>query len=122
MEPSEHIDHLITSHPDWRGQILADARRMILEVDPYIVEEWKYMGSPVWELNGILIVGNIFKNKVKLGFMHGASLEDPEHLFNGELNGNQRRSYEVSEGARLNEPALKQLVRAAVTRNRSQAV
>ncbi|GAA1151144.1 DUF1801 domain-containing protein [Nesterenkonia lutea] len=120
MTPSDNIDDLIASHPDWRGQILKDARRMILNVDPDIVETWKYMGSPVWELDGILIVGNIFKSKVKLGFMHGASLEDPETLFNGELKGNQRRSYELSEGDVLNEPALKQLVREAIKHNRSK--
>lgn len=120
MKPNERIDDLIAAHPDWRGRVLEDARQIILDVDSDIVEEWKYMGAPVWELNGILIVGNIFKTKVKLGFMHGASLKDPEHLFNGELNGNQRRSYELSAGDVLNESALKQLVRAAIDRNRSR--
>lgn len=120
MEPSEHIDALISAHPDWRGETLADARRMILEVDPDIIEEWKYMGAPVWELDGPLIVGNIFKTKVKLGFMYGASLEDPEGLFNGELNGNQRRSYELAQGDTLNEAAFKDLVRAAIERNRAK--
>lgn len=117
MKPSEHIDALIASHHNWRGTTLAAARRMILEVDSDVVEEWKYMGAPVWELDGILIVGNIFKNKVKFGFMYGASLDDPENLFNGELNGNQRRSYELSEGDALNEHAFKNLVRAAIERN-----
>ena len=120
MKPSESIDDLIASHPDWRGDILAQARRVILEVDPEIIEEWKWMGAPVWELDGILVVGNIFTKKVKLGFMYGASLADPEHLFNGELNGNQRRSYELYEGDELQEDGLKGLVREAITRNRAK--
>ncbi len=120
MKPSEHIDNLITAHPDWRGTTLSEARRTILEVDADIVEEWKYMGAPVWELDGPLIVGNIFKTKVKLGFMYGASLDDPESLFNGELKGNQRRSYELAQGDTLNVHALTNLVRAAIERNRSK--
>ena len=119
MNPSEEIDALVGKHPDWRGATLAQARRVILAVDPGIVEEWKWMGAPVWELDGILVVGNIFKSKVKLGFMYGASLEDPGHLFNGELNGNQRRSYELYEGDEIQEAALTELVRAAISRNRS---
>lgn len=119
MKPSEQIDDLIAKHPDWRGATLAQARRIILEVDPDIVEEWKWMGAPVWELDGILVVGNIFKTKVKLGFMYGASLADPEKLFNGELNGNQRRSYELYEGDAIQESGLAGLVRAAIARNRS---
>ncbi len=118
MKPSEHIDNLITAHPDWRGTTLSKARKMILDVDADIVEEWKYTGAPVWELDGPLVVGNIFKTKVKLGFMYGASLDDPECLFNGELKGNQRRSYELAEGDTLNEHALKNLVRAAIEHNR----
>ncbi|MGI4896885.1 MAG: DUF1801 domain-containing protein, partial [Janthinobacterium lividum] len=105
---------------DWRGAGLARARRLILDVDPDIVEQWKYMGSPVWELQGPLIVGNIFKSKVKLGFAYGASLDDPQGLFNGELGGNQRRSYELAEGDVLHEAAFQDLVRAAVRRNRSR--
>ncbi len=119
MLPSESIDHLIAAHPDWRGETLAQARRAILDVDPGIVEQWKYMGAPVWELDGPLIVGNIFKAKVKLGFMYGASLDDPRGLFNGELKGEQRRSYELAEGDLVDETGLQDLVRAASTRNRS---
>ncbi len=118
--PSEQIDHLIETHPDWRGATLAEARRLILEVDPDIVEEWKWMGAPVWELDGILIVGNIFTNKVKLGFMYGASLADPHSLFNGELGGNQRRSYELYEGDELQDKPFQELVRAAIERNRAK--
>jgi len=121
VNPGKHIDDLIKEHPDWRGAALSDARRSILEVDPAIVEEWKWMGAPVWELEGaILVVGNIFKNKVKLGFMYGASLDDPERLFNGELKGSQRRSYELYEGDGLQKHAFKDLVRAAIHRNRSR--
>ncbi len=94
-------------------------RRAILDVDPGIVEQWKYMGAPVWELDGPRIVGNIFKAKVKLGFMYGASLEDRRGLFNGELKGKQRRSYELAEGDLVDETGLQDLVRAAITRNRS---
>jgi hypothetical protein len=120
MDPSEAIDDLCARHPDWRGDALTRLRKTILEVDPEIVEEWKYMGSPVWSLNGILIVGDIFKNKVKLGFMHGAALDDPDGLFNGELAGNQRRAVEVHEGDQVDEDALKALVRAAISYNRAK--
>ncbi|SMH49423.1 hypothetical protein SAMN06295885_3304 [Rathayibacter oskolensis] len=116
--PADEIDALIAKHPDWRGALLADARRIILDVDPGIVEEWKWMGAPVWELDGILVVGNIFKTKVKLGFMYGASLPDPHGIFNGELGGNQRRSVEFAEGDAVPEEALAELVRAAIVRNR----
>lgn len=120
MNPSEEIDQLIAKHPDWRGETLAEFRRIILEVDPGIIEEWKWMGAPVWELDGILVVGNIFKTKVKLGFMYGASLPDPDNIFNGELGGNQRRSVELSEGDSVDEEGFKNLVRAAIERNRAK--
>ena len=120
MNPSEEIDNLIAQHPDWRGATLAKLRKSILEVDPEIIEEWKYMGAPVWSLDGILSVGNIFKNKVKLGFMYGAALSDPDKLFNGELTGNQRRAIELSEGDRIDEGALKTLVRASISHNQAK--
>jgi hypothetical protein len=120
MTASDEIDQLIAKHPDWRGAKLAEMRRIILEVDPGIVEEWKWMGAPVWELDGILIVGGVFKTKVKLGFLYGASLEDPQGLFNGELGGNQRRSVEFAEGHSVDEEAFKDLVRAAIERNRAK--
>jgi len=119
MDASQEIDELIARHPDWRGQLLARMRSVILAVDPEIVEEWKWMGAPVWSLDGILVVGNIFKNKVKLGFMYGASLPDPKGLFNGELAGNQRRSVELYEGDEIDEDAFQDLVRAAIDRNRA---
>lgn len=120
MEPGEQIDLLIAQHPDWRGETLAEARRIIRDVDPGIVETWKWMGAPVWELGGILVVGNIFTKKVKLGFMYGAFLDDPTGLFNGELGGNQRRSYELSEGDAIDEEGLRGLVRAAIEHNRAR--
>jgi hypothetical protein len=120
MDPSEAIDNLCAQYPDWRGSALTEARRIILEVDPGIVEEWKYMGAPVWSLDGILVVGNIFKEKVKLGFMHGASLSDPDKLFNGELGGNQRRAVELYEGDHIEEGSLKALVRAAIDYNQAK--
>ena len=120
MTPSEEIDNLIATHPDWRGAALAKLRQSILDVDPGIIEEWKWMGAPVWELGGILVVGNIFKTKVKLGFMYGALLDDPDNLFNGELGGNQRRSIELAEGDDLDEAALQTLIRRAITHNQSR--
>ena len=121
MSPSDEIDNLIHTHPDWRGAALARLRQSILAVDPGITEEWKWMGAPVWELGGILVVGNIFKTKVKLGFMYGALLDDPHTLFNGELAGNQRRSIELFENDVVDEAALQDLVRAAIGHNLSRA-
>ena len=120
MNPSEEIDNLIAQHQDWRGATLANLRKTILEVDPEIMEEWKWMGSPVWSLNGIICVGNIFKNKVKLVFMYGAALSDPDELFNRELAGNQRRALELSEGNGVEEGPLKTLVRAAISYNQAK--
>lgn len=118
MNPSQEIDNLIAQSPDWRGAMLTEIRRAILAVDPGIVEEWKYMGSPVWSLDGMICVGNIFKNKVKLVFMDGAALGDPDELFNAELEGNKRRAIEFYEGDRLEKGALKALVREAISYNR----
>ena len=120
MNPSEEIDNLIAQNQDWRGATLAKLRKTILEVDPEIIEEWKWMGSPVWSLNGIICVGNIFKNKVKLVFMYGAALSDPDTLFNAELAGNQRRAIDVYEGDHLEEDSLKTLVRAAIGYNQAK--
>jgi hypothetical protein len=117
MKPGEEIDNLIAQNQDWRGAMLTKLRKTILEVDPEIVEEWKYMGAPVWSLNGIICVGNIFKDKVKLVFMDGASLNDPDKLFNAELAGNKRRAIDVYEGDNIEEGSLKTLVRAAISYN-----
>jgi len=117
MNPSERIDRLIADIADWRGRTLADVRKTILATDPEIVEQWKWMGSPVWERDGIIAVANAHKGKVKLTFSHGASLPDPEKLFNAGLEGNARRAIDFFEGDRINERALQDLVRAAIAFN-----
>ena len=120
MNPSEEIDNLIAQNQDWRGATLAKLRKTILEVDPEIIEEWKWMGSPVWELNGIICVGNIFKKRVKLVFNDGAALSDPDRLFNAGLTGYKWRAIDVSEGDHIEEGALKALVRAAISFNQAK--
>jgi hypothetical protein len=120
MNPTEEIDGLIAKHSDWRGAKLASLRATILAVDPGIVETWKWMGSPVWELAGILCVGNIFKNKVKLVFMDGAALSDPKTLFNAELEGNKRRGIDFFETDVTDDAALQALIRAAIDHNRDR--
>ncbi|MGB6813895.1 MAG: DUF1801 domain-containing protein [Candidatus Sulfotelmatobacter sp.] len=117
MNPSERIDHLIAKLPDWRGKTLAGIRKTILEADREIIEEWKWMGSPVWSRDGIIAVGNAHKDKVKLTFAHGAQLPDPDKLFNAGLGGNQWRAIDLFEGDNVNERALKNLVRAAILFN-----
>jgi hypothetical protein len=117
MNPSERIDHLIAGLTDWRGKTLASVRRSILEADREIVEEWKWMGSPVWSRNGIIAVGNAHKDKVKLTFSHGASLRDPDKLFNAGLGGNAWRAIDFFEDDKINEQALRNLVRDAVDYN-----
>ena len=121
MKASERIDQLIAETPDWRGKTLAGVRKAILEADPEIIEEWKWMGSPVWSRDGIIAVGNAHKNWVKLTFMYGASLPDPDTLFNAGLDGNARRAIDFFEGDKINERALKNLVRAAVEYNQSKS-
>src|SRR6266436_4034255 len=111
------IDELIAELTDWRGKTLASVRKSILEADREIIEEWKWMGSPVWSHDGIIAVGNAHKDKVKLTFAHGASLADPDKLFNEGLGGNAWRAIDVFEGNKINERALKNLVRAAVDYN-----
>jgi hypothetical protein len=117
MNPSERIDELIAKLPDWRGKTLANIRKSILQADREIIEEWKWMGSPVWSHDGMIAVGNAHKDKVKLTFAHGASLPDPEKLFNAGLGGNAWRAIDLFEGDKINERALKTLVRAAVVYN-----
>jgi hypothetical protein len=111
------IDELIAELTDWRGKTLASIRKNILEADREIIEEWKWMGSPVWSHDGIIAVGNAHKDKVKLTFSHGASLPDPDKLFNAGLGGNAWRAIDCFEGDEMNERALKNLVRAAVDYN-----
>ncbi|HUI73840.1 MAG TPA: DUF1801 domain-containing protein [Candidatus Acidoferrum sp.] len=117
MNPSERIDQLIAELTDWRGKTLASIRKSILQADREIIEEWKWMGSPVWSRDGIIAVGNAHKDKVKLTFAHGASLPDPEKLFNAGLAGNAWRAIDFFESDKINERALKTLVRAAVDYN-----
>ena len=118
MEPSERIDQLIAGLKDWRGNTFASIRKFILEADGEIVEEWKWMGSPVWSRDGMIAVANAHKGKVKLTFAHGAQLPDPAKLFNAGLDGNARRAIDFLEGDRVDESALKALVRAAIDYNR----
>ena len=117
MNPSERIDELIAKLPDWRGKTLANIRKSILEADREIIEEWKWMGSPVWSRDGMIAVGNAHKDKVKLTFSQGASLPDPDKLFNAGLEGNRWRAIDLYQGDRVNARALKNLVRAAVAFN-----
>src|SRR6516225_2910442 len=117
MTPSERIDQLIAGIADWRGKTFARIRKIILAADPEITEEWKWMGSPVWSRDGIIAVANAHKDKVKLTFDYGARLPDPDKLFNAGLEGNMRRAIDFFEGDKINERALKNLVRAAVDYN-----
>ena len=114
------IDQLIAKLTDWRGKTLASIRKSILEADREIIEEWKWMRSPVWSHDGMIAVGNAHKDKVKLTFSHGASLADPDKLFNAGLGGNAWRAIDLFEGDKINERALKNLVRAAIVYNQSK--
>ena len=117
MNPSERIDQLIAELTDWRGKTLAGLRKSILEADREIIEEWKWMGSPVWSRDGIIAVGNAHKDKVKLTFAHGASLPDPDKLFNAGFDGKVWRAIDLFEGDKIDARALKNLVRAAIDYN-----
>jgi hypothetical protein len=121
ISASENIDRLIAGLTDWRGKTLASIRKAILEADREIVEEWKWMGSPVWSRAGNIVVGNAHKDKVKLTFAHGASLPDPEKLFNNGFGGKVWRAIDVFEGDKVDARALKNLVRAAIDYNQSRS-
>ena len=114
---SELIDGRIVELGDWRGETLARIRALIKEVDPDIVEEWKWMGTPVWSHDGIVCTGETYKKVVKMTFAKGASLSDPAHLFNSSLDGNVRRAIDLQEGEKINVRALKALVREAIALN-----
>jgi len=114
---SAFIDAKINELGDWRGKTLAKVRTLIHKADPEIVEEWKWMGTPVFSHGGIVCTGETYKSVVKLTFAKGASLEDPSGLFNSSLDGNVRRAIDIHEGEKINESALKDLIRAAVTFN-----
>src|SRR5947209_5035731 len=123
--PSEKIDAKIRELGDWRGEMLGRLRRLVMEADPDVVEEWKWAkatspGVPVWEHDGIICTGETYKNVVKMTFARGASLEDPAGLFNSSLEGNVRRAIDFHEGDEIDEKALKALIRAAVDLNASR--
>ena len=117
--PSALIDARIKELSDWRGEILARVRTLIKQADPDVVEEWKWRGVPVWEHAGIICTGETYKAVVKLTFAKGASLADPSGLFNSSLEGNTRRAIDIHEGDKIDEKALKALIRAAVALNTS---
>ena len=119
--PSRLIDAKIKELSDWRGETLAQVRSLIKQADPEVVEEWKWRGVPVWSHAGIICTGETYKAVVKLTFAKGASLEDPSGLFNSSLEGNTRRAIDIHEGDKIDEKALKALIRAAVTLNNSKA-
>jgi hypothetical protein len=115
--PSKLIDGRIKELGDWRGEMLARVRELIKDADAEVVEEWKWRGVPVWEHAGIICTGETYKAVVKLTFARGAALADPAKLFNSSLEGNVRRAIDIREGDKINAPALKALVRAAVALN-----
>jgi hypothetical protein len=115
---SELISKRIAELGDWRGETLAKMRKLIREADPEVVEEWKWMGTPVWSHDGIICTGESYKSVVKLTFAKGASLKDPAHLFNSSLDGKVRRAIDIREGEPVDAPAFKALVREAVALNR----
>jgi hypothetical protein len=119
--PSKMIDGRIKELGDWRGEMLKRIRALIKEADPDVVEEWKWRGVPVWEHDGIICTGETYKAIVKLTFARGAALDDPAGLFNSSLDGNVRRAIDIGEGAKINEKALKALIRAAAELNASKA-
>jgi hypothetical protein len=119
MNASEIIDKQIAALKDWRGKMLGDLRKTIHDADPEIVEELKWKGHPTWSHDGIICVATPLKDKLKLTFIHGASLPDPNKLFNAGLGGGQWRAMDFQEGDRINERALKDIIRAAVAYNRA---
>jgi hypothetical protein len=119
--PSQLIDARIKELGDWRGEMLGRLRALIKEADPEVVEEWKWRGGPVWSHDGLISTGETYKNVVKMTFAKGAALKDPSRLFNSSLGGNTRRAIDFHGGDKIDEKALKTLVRAAVSLNKSKA-
>ncbi len=117
MDASKRIDQAIASFPDWRGERLKALRKLIHEVDPDVIEEWKWMGTPVWNHDGILCSANAHKSTVRVTFLKGAQLADPRRVFNAELEGKARRAILWSEGDAIDPAGLKGLVRAAIALN-----
>ena len=118
--PSKLIDARINELGDWRGKLLARLRALVKQADPEVVETWKWRGVPVWEHDGIICTGETYKGVVKLTFAKGASLDDPKGLFNSSLEGSTRRAIDFREGETVDEKALKAIIRAAVTLNKSK--
>jgi hypothetical protein len=118
--PSQLIDARINELGDWRGKMLSRIRTLIREADPEVVEEWKWRGVPVWSHDGLICTGETYKTIVKMTFAKGAALKDPSRLFNSSLEGNTRRAIDFHEGDKIDEGALKTLIRAAVTLNKSK--
>ena len=118
--PSQLIDARIKELGDWRGKMLSQLRALVKQADPDVVEEWKWRGVPVWSHDGLICTGETYKNVVKMTFAKGASLEDPSGLFNASLEGNTRRAIDFHEGEKIDEEALKTLVRAAVSLNEAR--
>ena len=121
QSPSELIDARIRELGDWRGNVLSRLRSLVKKADPQVIEEWKWRGVPVWSHDGLMCTGETYKSVVKMTFAKGAALQDPARLFNSSLEGNTRRAIDFHEGDNINEPALKALVREAVTLNKSKA-
>jgi hypothetical protein len=119
--PSQLIDERIKELGDWRGETLSRVRALVKEADPEVVEDWKWRGVPVWSHDGLICTGETYKNVVKMTFVKGAALKDPSGLFNSSLDGNTRRAIDFHEGEKIDEDALKALVRAAVTLNKPTA-
>jgi hypothetical protein len=119
LSASELISKRVDELGDWRGKTLSRMRKLIKEADPEVVEEWKWMGTPIWSHDGIICTGESYKSVVKLTFAKGASLKDPARLFNSSLDGNVRRAIDIHEGEKVDESAFKALVRQAVALNNS---
>ena len=119
--PSQLIDARIKELDDWRGKMLSQIRTLIKQADPEVVEEWKWRGVPVWSHDGLICTGETYKTVVKMTFSRGAALDDPSGLFNASLEGNTRRAIDFHEGEKIDEKALKTLIRAAVTLNKARA-
>ncbi len=117
MSASKRIDEMIADISDWRADVLAQIRKLIHEVDPDVIEDWKWMGTPVWSHAGMYALANPHKDKVKLTFHHGAQLSDPKKLFNNGLTGNKWRAIDIYEGDKIDKSALKALLRAAIAYN-----
>ena len=119
--PSRMIDERIKELGDWRGKMLSKLRTLVKRADPWVVEQWKWRGVPVWSHDGLICTGETYKNIVKMTFAKGASLQDPSGLFNSSLDGNARRAIDFHEDEKIDEEALKTLICAAVTLNKSKA-